>query len=636
MQHNFGMTLPSNAPRLVQSLLLKFWLPLRATARTELGLFSRHPKLRMAALAIAWVPAIYALIYLSSVWDPNARTGALPVGLVNLDTGVSYRGQQVNVGKELAASLVKKATFAFRPLDTPASATAAVRSGALAFALIIPADFSAKAVPGATPGGGKVQVILSEGNNYSSAGFARRFSAELGHQMNETLNEKRWSLVLSNLDGSGKSLANLRAGVAQLREGSKALDRGAANYAGVADQVAGGFKQVGAGLRTMESKWPADADLQALKAGHAALVPAQRELTNALDQLQVGAQKLTDGNKQMRDQTVNIPLVGAKISKGAGDLATGGAQLVDGLGKAHDASDKLTRGAAQLELSTQRLVDGVSVLGDGVRTLNSKIPDDQRLDAFAAGGHSLSEGAAKLSAGIEMLYAALPASLGGLDGSARGLADSVEPELQVLAPVSNNGSAFAPNMVSVALWIGAVMTAYLFNMRLLLIAHAQAPAWAKSLGKFSAPASVVLLQVVVMSGMVVWGLGVTVAHPLQFVATLVTASLVFLAMVFALLRVFGEAGKLLAVLLLTLQLAAGGGVMPIELSGDFFRAVHDWLPFSWVVRAFRVCLFDALDGNWLLPWSMAVGSGLIALATATWIGRWKMASEVEYLPGLNV
>lgn len=630
------MLMSRSSSNVVYSWVQKTWLALRATVSTELGLFRKYPKLRLAAFAVAWVPAIYALIYLSSVWDPNARTTALPVGLVNLDGGINYRGQSVNVGQELVATLTRKASFAFRPMADVAHATAAVRSGELAFSLVIPADFSAKAVPGASVGGGKVQVILSEGNNYSSAGFARRFAAELGHQMNETLNEKRWSLVLSNLDGSGRSLANLRAGVSQLREGAKSLEKGAAAYADVADQVAGGFKQVGTGLKTMESKWPADADLQTLKAGHAALVPAQRELTSGLDQLRTGANKLTDGAKQMRDQTATIPLVGAKISKGAGELAAGNAQLAEGLGKAQDASDKLARGAAQLEVGTQRLIDGVTVLGDGVRTLNSKIPDDQRLDAFATGGHALATGASKLLAGIDMLNAALPTSVGGLDGSARGLADSVEPELQVLAPVSNNGSAFAPNMVSVALWIGAVMTAYLFNMRLLWVEHAQLPALAKSLGKFSAPALVVLMQVVVMSGMVVWGLGISVAHPLEFLATLVTASLVFLAMVFALLRVFGEAGKLLAVLLLTLQLAAGGGVMPIELSGDFFRAVHGWLPFSWVVRAFRVCLFDALDGDWIWPWSMAVGSGLIALATATWVGRWKQVTAPDYVPGLDV
>jgi putative membrane protein len=275
-------------------------------------------------------------------------------------------------------------------------------------------------------------------------------------------------------------------------------------------------------------------------------------------------------------------------------------------------------------------------MGAGVRTLSGKLPEDARLDAFAAGGQSLAAGAGKMLGGIELLQSSLPKAIGKLDGSAKGLADSVEPELEVLAPVSNNGSAFAPNMVSVALWIGAVMTAYLFNMRMLHVKHADAGRIAKSLGKFSAPALVAMFQVLVMFLMVVFGLEVRVTHPFYFVVTLMTASLVFLAMIFAMLRIFGEAGKLLAVLLLTLQLAAGGGVMPIELSGDFFRAVHGWLPFTWVVKAFRVSLFDALQGQWLYPWAVAMAGGVFALVVATLVGRWRVVPEQDYLPGLDI
>lgn len=605
-------------------------------ACSEFLLFKRFPKLGLAVLAISLVPAVYALIYLSSVWDPNARTSALPVGLVNLDTGISYQGQKANVGAELSASLIKAGSFGFQPIADVVMAQAAVSSGALAFAVVIPADFSAMAVPGTAAGAGKVKVILSEGNNYSAAGFAKRFAVELGHQVNETLNEKRWTLVLSSIDGSGKSLDNLQSGVTQLRTGAQTLRDGSNTYGNAAQQMAGGMKQLGSGLRTLDAKWPVDSDLQALKSGTQQLAGGQRELGKGLDLLHTGASRLSAGAGQLRDQTADIAFVGTRISKAAGELAVGGAQLEDGLGKAEESSNKLAQGAAQVEAGTSKLTDGVSALGTGVKTMVGKLPEDATLDSFAAGGKSLAEGAAKLLAGIELLDASLPKSITRLDGSARGLADSVEPALEVLAPVANNGTAFAPNMVSVAMWIGAVMTAYLFNMRALLAEHSEAPRLAKVLGKFSAPAAVVMLQAVVTVPMLVLGLGVKVTNYLSFMLTMTVASLVFLAMIFALLRVFGEAGKLLAVLLLTLQLAAGGGVMPIELSGDFFRAIHDWLPFSWVVRAFRASLFGAFDGAWLQAWGVVLASGAVALTMATLVGRWKILPEADYKPGLDV
>ena len=615
---------------------MQFLSSLKSTILTELGLFRRFPKLKMAAIAVSLVPAVYALIYLSSVWDPNAKTSDLPVAIVNLDAGLTYQGQNVNVGDDLLATLTKRGTFAFRNVADVQTARSAVEKGEMAFAVVIPVNFSAQAVPGATAGAAKVKVILSEGNNYSAAGFAKRFAVELGHQLNETLNEKRWSLVLSSLDGSGKSLTNLQAGVAQLQSGAKGLRDGASAYADVAVQVAGGFKQVVAGVRTLESKWPADVDLQALKNGTQALGSGQRDLTKALEQLQSGAIKLTEGASQMRDQTATLPIVGGKVSKGAGELAGGNAQLADGLGKSREASARLAQGAMQVEAGATKLADGLGAMGDGVKTLAGKLPEDERLDAFAAGGAALSAGAGRLLGGIEMLQASLPKSISKLDGSAKGLADSVEPELEVLAPVSNNGSAFAPNMVSVALWIGAVMTATIFNMRLLHRQHMGTRRVAKSIGKFSAPALVVMVQVAVMYFMVVYGLGVQVVHTGGFLLTMMMASLVFLAMIFAMLRVFGEVGKLLAVLLLTLQLAAGGGVMPIELSGGFFRAVHDWLPFTWVVKSFRGSLFGALQGDWFSPWLVALCGGMVALAVATFVGRWKVVAEQDYVPGMDV
>ena len=144
-----------------------------------------------------------------------------------------------------------------------------------------------------------------------------------------------------------------------------------------------------------------------------------------------------------------------------------------------------------------------------------------------------------------------------------------------------------------------------------------------------------LVQVLLVFLTAVFVLGVPAAHPVQFVATMVLASLVFLSTVFALLRVFGEAGKLLAVLLLTLQLAAGGGVMPIELTGDFFRAVHSWLPCTWIVMALRVSLFDALLGDWLYPFGVAALSGCAALAVASVAGRWKVVQDGDYVLGME-
>ncbi|MEP6972029.1 MAG: YhgE/Pip family protein, partial [Betaproteobacteria bacterium] len=222
------------------------------------------------------------------------------------------------------------------------------------------------------------------------------------------------------------------------------------------------------------------------------------------------------------------------------------------------------------------------------------------------------------------------------DGSARGLADSVEPELEVLAPVANNGSAFAPNMVAMALWLGAVMIVYVFAMQTLDTRFSDTGRLARTLGKFIVPGATAVVQVVLILLMLVWGLGVPMPHPFSFVSTMLVSALAFLAIVYLLVRAFGEAGKLIAVLLLTLQLAAGGGVLPIELSGGLFRALHEWLPFTWVVRALRASLFGAFDNAWLQSCSIVAAIGAMTMLASGWIGRWKFVAEEDRRPPIDI
>ena len=92
----------------------KLFLQIGFIARTEAQYFARYPKLFLAAAVIVLVPALYAVIYLSSVWDPAAKTGALVVAVVNLDAGVKYHEHDFNVGEEVASRLQESNRFGFK------------------------------------------------------------------------------------------------------------------------------------------------------------------------------------------------------------------------------------------------------------------------------------------------------------------------------------------------------------------------------------------------------------------------------------------------------------------------------------------------------------------------------------------
>jgi len=478
------------------------------------------------------------------------------------------------------------------------------------------------------------------------------------------LNEQRWALVLTTATGSVDKLAQLRKGVDALNEGGNKLDdgltkaeSGSRKLAAGADglgtavgQLSEGVKQLGAGLRTMDQQKPAAQDLAALKAGGADLTKGHANLAQGLQELQTGAQKLAEGGAKLRDETKGILIVGDKISAGAGQLTNGANQLEAGLQSARNGQAQLAEGTQKYSASVNKLADGMAALGAGIHMAADKVPTDAKLDELASGGRGvavgtqelqaglaqLKAGSKELSAGLHMLQQSLPADISAPDGSARGLADSVEPALEIVAPVPNNGAGFAPNFLAVSLWLGAVMSAFLFHLRRLPLSAAPASRPAKLMGKLGILVCIVGAQSMVIMAMSQFLLDIHVSRLLPFALTLVLTSLTFLMTIVALTRAFGDAGKAAALILLILQLSSAGGVLPVELSGGFYQTISPWLPFTWVIKALRASMFGAFEGQWLHSW-LAIGlAGSIAWLSACFVGNWKLVPPEEHRPAMDI
>ena len=105
---------PGAEPAPKTPLPMKLLLQIAFLARMEARYFAQHTRLLVAAFTIVLVPSIYALIYLSAVWDPEAHTRSLGVAIVNHDEGVHYREHRFNIGQELEARLLASQQFGFR------------------------------------------------------------------------------------------------------------------------------------------------------------------------------------------------------------------------------------------------------------------------------------------------------------------------------------------------------------------------------------------------------------------------------------------------------------------------------------------------------------------------------------------
>ena len=621
----------------------------------ELRVFQRFSKMRLAALIVACIPSVYALIYLSSIWDPGSQSTALPVGLVNLDKGINYRNSTFNIGTNLVEQLKSQHAFGYQDIASEEQAKSLVKKGVLAFAVIVPDDFSANAVPGLKSGLGKLVVYTSAGNNYESSILATQFSKELGEDVNRTLNEQRWALIISSSVGSQQNVERLREAFEQLRVGAKELASGSAiAESGSANvqkgairlqegvlRLADGTSQLGTGVKAIEAGLPPVEDVRGLRIGAETLAAGHVELEKGMQELRNGSQRMVKSASAFKSDATNSLFIPSGVSDNLEKFVVSVGQLDEGILQVQQGQEKLGQGAATISSKVRALAFGVRDLRANLKTMTAKLPEETQLEQLRNGSAELGktsgqlhiglqrikEGSNHLYSGIDLLANELPSSSAVIEGSAEGLAHSVTPQVDVVAPVANYGSGFAPNIISIALWLGAGIAVFLIRLRELPDYAKDFSIWAQCFGKATLPAGVAIAQALLLL-LVVWlVMGISVSHPLLLACMLMVASLTFLGIVFFLIKTLGDVGKILAMLLLALQVSASGGVMPVELSGSLYAYISPFLPMTWVIVGIKTCMFDAFEGNWWSPMLLTLIWGVAFYTASCLLGHWNYVSR---------
>jgi putative membrane protein len=100
------------------------------------------------------------------------------------------------------------------------------------------------------------------------------------------------------------------------------------------------------------------------------------------------------------------------------------------------------------------------------------------------------------------------------------------------------------------------------------------------------------------------------------------------------IAVFLIRGRYIA--LLALQISASGGVVPIELSSEFFSTLSPWLPMTWVVQGLKAAMFSAYAGDWLRPLIQTLALTVICALITMAVGRWQYCRVSRLRPMLDL
>lgn len=167
------------------------------------------------------------------------------------------------------------------------------------------------------------------------------------------------------------------------------------------------------------------------------------------------------------------------------------------------------------------------------------------------------------------------------------LGSPVEIEQQNLYELPNYGSAMTPFYTTLAAWVGALLMVSLLTTEPHHEEDVEYKPYQKYFGKLLFFMFVGIVQALILSLGDLYILKTFAVRPALFIGVTVIASIVFTTIVYTLVSIFGNVGKVLAIILLVLQVGGSGGTFPIEVTPPFFRAINPFLPFTHSISAMR-------------------------------------------------
>ena len=157
------------------------------------------------------------------------------------------------------------------------------------------------------------------------------------------------------------------------------------------------------------------------------------------------------------------------------------------------------------------------------------------------------------------------------------LANPVEITENKLFPMQNYGTAMTPFYTVLSLWVGILLLVSILSVH----ADGEYKPVEVYFGKLLLFLSIACIQGLIVALGDLYILKIYCVNPGMFVLGSIFTSMVFTFIVYSLVSVFGNVGKVIGIILLVLQVAGSGGTFPIQLTPQFFQIINPFLPFTY-------------------------------------------------------
>lgn len=324
----------------------------------------KKPTFIIVMIGISLIPALYNIIFLSSMWDPYGQVSDLPVAVVNNDKEASYNGNSMSIGKDMVSNLEQNKSLDFHFVDEE-EGKKGLENGDYYMVVTLPSDLSEKAASILTDHPEQMQIDYqtSSGHSFIASKMSDSAMTQLKQNVSTNVTET-YTKALFN------KMVDLKDGMSQAASGSEKLTDGA--------------NQLVAGSQTLTT------NLNSLADSSLTFSNGTEQFTKGLSSYVSGVEQLHLGLGNFNSGLVTYTGAVSQLDSGLGQLSSKSPELVRGINQLYTGVESYTGGVSHLNAGLNQFSSGVSAYTNGVGSL-------------ATGANQLSNQSATLRMGVEQL-----------------------------------------------------------------------------------------------------------------------------------------------------------------------------------------------------------------------------------------
>ena len=219
------------------------------TIKAEFKHIKSQKMLLAAILAIMFIPFLYSVFFLKSVWNPYGDAKYLPVAVVNEDKSVKFNGKTLDVGDQLVKKLKENDGLDWNFVSKK-EADYGLSHKKYYMVITIPKDFSKNATTVLDKNPKKMQLkyTTNDSLNYIGKVISEEGAKQVNSQVKETVSTSYADTIFGVIKQVGKGFNTAAKGSEQLSDGSKTLSNGINTYTAGVGKVNDGVIQLQTGV----------------------------------------------------------------------------------------------------------------------------------------------------------------------------------------------------------------------------------------------------------------------------------------------------------------------------------------------------------------------------------------------------